>query len=1162
MSEFVLTPQQTASVEHRGSTVLISAAAGSGKTKVLIDRVLRRVETENCNVDDFLMITFTKAAAAELRGKLIARLSDLLAKQPDDRHLQQQLSRVYLAQISTVHAFCANLLRDYAHLLELPADFRICDEQEGQLLKERAMRTTLDKAYENMSDDAELAAVLNMLGAGRDDRELPQLIEQLFTNVQNTVNPERRFAELEQCLDLSGCEDASSTVWCAYLMQEAKTVFRHEEKNAECCLEQIAAEPTLAPYAEAFLKLRALLKALAAAETWQELNGTELDRISLKRAANCANPELQEQLKVRKANITGTVKQWLNVFSRTSEEVLQELHLAAVVLRGLVRLTRSFSVQYRSNKRQRHVLDYNDLEHETLRLLYGSGSTPNATARELSERYTELMVDEYQDTNAVQDAIYAALSAEGRNLFFVGDVKQSIYRFRQADPTIFLEKYNRFAACADAKPGEACRILLSDNFRSQPAILAAANDVFRLCMTPRVGGLYYGENEALRAKGDILPLETPVELHCINSGGASQARSSRAEIEAEFTARRIADMLKNGESIPEGKMLRPVCAKDIVILLRKMKDKAQYYVAALQRRGIACICSNDNLFDAEEVGFLNALLQVIDNPRQDIPLLTVLFSPVFRFTAQELALLRAHRREGDLFGTLQDSEHGAQFLQALETLRAAARQSSLSELLDTADRLLCLRMRYSSVQAQKNIDTFFSLANGFESAERYGLPDFLRYLAVIREKGRRDAETLSGDAVRIMSVHSTKGLEFPVVFLADLSSAMRFRDTEKKVLLDPVLGIACDIYDEKNRVRYPTVAKLALAQRSRIQTLSEEICILYVAMTRAKHRLIMTCCSATMESTLKGIAENLTVPATDSMLEAVKSAGQWVLMAAMTHTEAGALFEVGGYPEQRGVSEYPWKITYQSGMDYLPDSDGRQAFVAAAVSEPLLPWLPLHYGHEAATTAPSKLTATQLKGRAADAEAAEETRAIAPPFRFVRPRFEQKTKLTGAERGTAIHLAMQYLDYSRCTSLTGVQSELTRLLQQHRLTPEQVQAVEPEKLLLFFQSELGRRVLASQSVVREFKFSILEDARMYVPELSGEQMLLQGVTDCCIIEPDGLVILDFKSDYVTRETMPLRAEHYRGQLDAYSRALSRIFRKPVKQRILYFFATDAPFEVS
>lgn len=1167
MAEIVLTRQQQAVVDSRGGALLVSAAAGSGKTKVLIDRVLKRVEQEQCNLDDFLMITFTQAAAAELRGKLIAQLNKLLAAHPENRHLQQQMNRVYLSQISTVHAFCITLLRDYAYSLDIPADFRVCDEQETLNMTERAMRAVLEGAYENIAATPEIADAMDTLGAGRTDKALPELIEKLYRSLQCYKDRETRRRELRDALDFTGCTDAGQTLWGGYLITELHTLLDSCIKSLQSCCECAEASEAVSDYVPTLRENLALLQQLRQLDSWQALQQAVPDFGKLKALRKCEDAERKERIQVTRKRVIKKVRDALSRFSASSEEVLSDLSASAGALRGLLELTERFSSAYATEKRRRRVLDYNDLEHETLRLLLCRDGMPTAAAREISARYVEIMVDEYQDTNAIQDAIFQAISRNGKNLFFVGDVKQSIYRFRLADPGIFLQKYRSFAEEEAAAEGEPRKIVLSDNFRSCAQVLSAANDVFRMTMNERVGGLRYTDAEALCPKRQMPQMPTAaVELHCIETESEEDERPTRREeVEAEFTAQRIAQMLQNGELIPDGDTLRTIRAEDIVILMRSMSGKAELYRKALLRWGIGCVSGNENIFASEEVILLTALLQIIDNPAQDIPLLTVLLSPIFRFDAQSLAFARANCRDGDLYEALCAYPPAQPMLATLNALRELAQASSLRGLLDACDERLFLRPILGAMEngtkRLQNFERFAALADAYENSGQYGLPGFLRRLDALREKGLSTEESNSNGAVRIMTIHKSKGLEFPVVFLADLCKQFNRSDATEPVLIDPQLGIGANVFDRTRCLSYPTIARSAISDSLRRQALSEEMRVLYVAMTRAQYRLVMTCCRARLSKCLSDIAAELTIPAEPSLVESVGCIGDWILMTAMARSEAGALFEASAYPQERMVSEYPWHITFQSSTE-LAEAPKAQSRQAAAQSELLPDFTPLVYPYPGAPIAPSKLTATQLKGRDLDEEILENATPQLPKLPLRKPQFLPGVRaLTPAQRGTAIHMAMQYLRYEACTDKKAVATELNRLVSERFLTQQQRDAVPEEKLLRFFTSEIGRRILQAKQLKREFKFSLLVDGTILSPELAGERILLQGVTDCCMIEDDGLTVLDFKSDCVQPGREAEHAACYRGQLDAYSRALCAVFSKKVKERILYFFATDTAISI-
>ena len=1152
MSKIELTTYQQAAVDDEGGALLVSAAAGSGKTQVLIDRMLRRVnaETNPCNIDDFLMITFTKAAATELRSKIIRRLNTLLAEEGDSKHLQEQLSRVYLAQISTIHGFCAALLRDYAHDLDLPADFRIMDESEAGFLQEKVLNKILDSAYGEK--DPDIMATMDVLGAGRDDRALPKMILRAYEVICNSPNQGDTLRTLRDMLVYHYNDSVSNSPWGRYLIDEFKYYIKEALTQIGKGKKIITENSWLEKYLPAFEETEALLMQYQNLDSWDEIHSLVPAFGKLASIKKCPHDEIKEELKKIRDTIKAKLKKWHEKFALPSEEVVEDLCKTAPALRGLLTLTERFIENFRKEKHSRHLLDYNDLEQETLRLLYGKGTTPTPAAREISQRYVELMIDEYQDTNSVQDKIFFAISRNGENLFFVGDVKQSIYGFRRAEPKIFTEKYYSYADYMKAKEGEPRRVLLSDNFRSSESILNAANDVFRLNMNQRVGDVDYGEEEMLRAKGKVPPMDRPaVELHCIDfTDNDLDAEHTKHHYEAEFVARRIFEILQN-ESLPGEDGSVKTQPEDIVILMRSLSERAVIFQKALQRYGIRSVCSSDNLFEAEEVQFLYTLLQVIDNPHRDIPLLSVLLSRAVRFSTDDLAFARANDKDRDIFDAICAYVPDHDFLKKLSFLRQCSRQGGIRELFDLIEDTFSLRKLYS--ETQYNLDTFASVVDQFDGGSRYGLSAFLQHLERLQEKGVHGDDIRPKGAVQITTVHKSKGLEYPVVFLCGLGSKFNLNDTTKSLQFDDEFGVAAKVLERDTLVSYPTVALHAINHKIRRDSISEEMRILYVAMTRPKNRLIMTCCRKDVAGRIAKLAQEVAVPMPPSLIESAESMGDWILMTALTHSESGALYK--GEIPCRDISPYPWEMSLHSASEYFSE-ETEETDVLTEEEAP--PFQKVTYAFQDHTHQESKVTATQLKGTEESAE--NEKEKFAPIPRYLKPNFAEK-KLSPTERGTAIHMAMQYIKYELCTDEAGIEEELTRLVSQGFITRQQAEVVPPEKILGFFRSPLGRRVLSAQKVIREFKFSILEDAGKYDPALKGEKLLLQGVTDCCIVEDGSLTILDFKSDHISLENQTERAEYYRGQLDAYGDALTRIFGLPLKDKILYFFATDSAYEL-
>ena len=1156
-----LTPQQAQAVRDRGGKLLVSAAAGSGKTKVLVDRLLSYLTdpVSPANLDEFLIITYTKAAASELRGKIASKLTERIAQEPENRHLQKQMQRLFLTKISTVHGFCSDLLREYAYKLDIAADFRVADENECREIREQVMADLLDSAYEQAGEDEDFRAFVDSQGLGRDDRLVPEILLKVYDSARCHLNPEQWLDDCLSAVDTDGLTDASETVWGKFLMDDLFSALDAQIAVLTQCAESADAVEGFEKAAANLRDTLQQLETLRESESWDAIAaGRKIDYGRLTFPRKNPDPELSDRIKAARNACKKDLEKKFHSFADPSEQILGDLEKSAGAARGLVALVRRFDQEYRAAKHGRRVLDFGDLEHRTLDLLLGkSRSSFTAAAREIGSRYREIMVDEYQDSNGVQDAIFTALTAEKQNCFMVGDVKQSIYQFRLADPGIFLDKYSHFVPADDAQPGEGRKVLLSSNFRSGGEVIEAVNDVFCTCMTPEAGGLQYGEAEALREGIPHASLPEPaVELY-----GLEIREDTYAE-EAAFVAEKIHSMLKSGSLIRSGEGFRPVQPDDIVILLRSPGSVGHRFQQALEALGVRCTSGGGmDLLQTEEVSALRSFLQTIANPRQDIPLISTLASPIFGFTADDLAEFRGRQKKGSVYDALllSDQPKARAFLHTLGTLRREARMCTLTELLEKCFTMTRLDSIYSAMPGgeakRANLQVFYQLAADFEAGSLRDLGQFLDHLTAMEEKGLITTASANAGCVTIMSIHKSKGLEFPVVFLCSLAREFNRESLRAQILCDQELGLGLSVADPRNRIRYPSVSKRAIAAKMAAESLSEEMRVLYVAMTRARDRLIMTYASQNLEADLQDIAQRMDFDGGRLLCKDAVCPGEWILLAAMQRTEAGELHALGGRPGETRLSQHPWKISVTEAPVAQAAAEGEtqpEIRLPEGAREALQRSLAFRYAHLPATQAPSKQTATGRKGRSKDEEAAEDTRPSNRVRSWRKPSFLSH-KLEGKSYGTAIHAAMQYVNYESCDSPEAVREEIDRLVREGFLSEEQGKLVSAEKIADFFQTPIGWKLRSGTEHLREFKFSILDDGAHYGEGLEGEQVLLQGVVDCALIEPDGITVLDFKTDYVTEETLPQVTERYRPQLQTYAEALTRIYEMPVKKCLLYFF---------
>lgn len=1146
-----LTQQQRQAVYDRGGRLLVSAAAGSGKTKVLVDRLMRYLcdEKDPANIDDFLIITYTKAAAAELRGKIAAKLTQLLALDPQNMHLQRQLQRLYLTKISTVHAFCGDILREYAYELHLPGDFRVADENECNELRERVVDKVLTQFYEEKADDPHFRAFADTQGLGRDDRLLWQIVLQVYDSARCHADAQKWLDDCRKRVQPSACDDAAQTEYGKYLLAQLRVALEEQITTMERCAALMAAQDGCEKQTALLNDNVSALRYLSQATTWEDVRTRADISFGTLRFPKDFDEELKLQIKSLRDSCKKELAKSLVPFADDSAQVLRDMASSCEAVEGLIALVDAFGESYGAAKRSRRILDFGDLEHKMLDLLLGKQRTSRtAAAREIGARFREVMVDEYQDSNAVQDAIYAALTDERKNLFMVGDVKQSIYQFRLADPGIFLKKYDRFVDAENARAGEDRKVLLTQNFRSRESVLESCNDVFRACMSAEVGGLQYTDDVALHKGGDDTSAGAPTQLHCID------VRQETYPEEAAFVAKHIRSLLDSGQYRPE----------DIAILLRSPGSAGGYFQRALSEQGIRYATGGGvDLLQTEQIGTLYAILQTIYNPRLDIPLVAALSSPAFGFTADDLAAVREKHKMCTFYDALcrDESEKSRAFLQQLQRLRAVMRSGSLTQIIEQVLLETSMQELYGAMEdgnARVNdLQTFYQLAVEFEAAGKRDLGRFLEYLQSMQEKGLISASEQSmPDCVSIMSIHKSKGLEFPVVYLCNLSREFNTESRRAAVLCHKQLGLGLSAVDREKRLRYPTVAKRAIAAKLGEESLSEELRVLYVAMTRAKERLIMTYASKKLEKKLGDLTQRLQLCPTQMLARKALCPGDWVLLTALQKTEAGALHALAGKPAHTESGKYPWDICLDSApqptVDTSVEQQNEQPIDEAQFSE-LSRGLSFRYAHASAVSAPSKLTATGLKGRYQDEEAAENTPAPASAHRCREASFAQR-ELQGKDYGNALHLLMQHIDYAACGDAAHIRAEIDQLTAQNFLTAQQSAAIRPETVAAFFATPLGQK-LRKGNVVREFKFSILLDADELHLAPHGERVLLQGVVDCALIEDDGITIVDFKTDRVSDETLPQKIAQYTPQVRAYAKAMQRIYQKNIKQTLLYFFHT-------
>ena len=1159
MADFRPTASQQAAIDTRGGAVLVSAGAGSGKTRVLTERLMGYIcdDAHPVDLDSFLIITFTRAAAAELRGRIMEELAARLAADPGSRRLRRQSALCRRAQIGTIHSFCANVLRENCHALGLTPDFKIADEERAEAMRAAALERTLDARYDALDQLPGFRLLADTVGAGRDDRRLSDLVLKLHSRMQCHARPEdwarRQVAQLK-----APAQDVAETPWGQELLSWAKRTADYWSREMDRLLEAMTAEEKVAAaYTESFSVTAAGIRELSRCLDlgWDRARAClPIEFPTLKRLMKSPNPALSDMLKARRTACKKAMDGMKDTLYSDSASLLREMELTAPAMEALLEVTLDFDREYTKDKRSRGLVDYSDLEHLTAQLLTNPDGSPTETAERISRRFTEIMVDEYQDVSRVQDAIFAAVSRDGKNLFMVGDVKQSIYRFRLADPAIFTEKYLSYSDYESAKASAPSRILLRENFRSRREILDGANSVFSLCMSRALGDMDYDDAAALRC-GASYPASVPKPELMLLAMPESEDENSpdKTALEAELVARKINSLLAAGTTVTSNGGERPLEYGDIAILLRSANTVGGVYRRVLGEHGIpVSSVQGGGFFESVEVSTLISMLAVIDNPHKDIPLIAVLRSPSLSFSPDELSDIRSADKKADLYTALltaaENNEKCRDFVQRLDALRGAAADLSAAELtwrvIEELDMLALCTAMGDGAQRRANLMALVGLSESFEATGYRGVHRYVLWLRRLAEKGQEPSTGGSfSSAVQIMSVHKSKGLEFPVVFLCDTARRFNRQDSRESVLVHPELGLGPKLIDLKRRIEYPTLARNAIRLRLEREMLSEEMRLLYVALTRPKERLFMTAALKDPEGTVEKLRTAVTRPMAPEVLSQAQSPVSWLIYAALADGGENLTLSYCSTSDTAESTELPDEKATEADAEILSELKRRLAF---------------RYPYAEAVDLPSKVTATELKGHAEpDPDGERLVQDINYSFRMPELGDEER-KLTAAERGVATHLVLQYMDFSKGRSLDGIRSEIDRLRAARFISAREAEAVNARAIERLFASPLGTRMLAAEKPMREFRFSLLMDAdKLYGDAAKGEELLLQGVVDCCIEENGELVIIDYKTDYVkTEEDIAARSELYRGQLMAYAEALHRISGKPVKECVLYFLSAD------
>lgn len=1205
------TAEQEQVIWSRNRNLLVSAAAGSGKTAVLVERIIQMITDPEhpVDIDQLLVMTFTNAAAAEMRERIGDAIYKKLEEDPENEHLQMQSTLVHHAQIMTIDSFCLSLIRDHFNCLDIDPGFRIGDEGELLLLRADVMEEMLEAHYEQ--DDEVFEQFVDTYASGKSDDGIEDLIMQVYTFSQSNPWPERWIRQCREELEELEHGRLEETAWMKYLLEDvrkqADELYCQMEEALEVCGED--GGPHM--YIPALEQDLELLDEICNARDYRALNqclkeasfgrlaaarGKDLDPEKKQLVADCRDRVKKAVGALKESYGFAEVPEMVEDLCRTKEGVLELLHLAE-----------EFSDRYQKKKREKNIVDFNDLEHYALDILIdpeeGADGTPVYTpvADELSRQYYEILVDEYQDSNYVQEALIGSLSSErfgNPNVFMVGDVKQSIYKFRLARPELFLEKYEHYTT--EESPYQ--KIELHQNFRSRASVLESINDVFYAVMTKNLGNIQYTKETALHPGAEFTPCEegnagTKTELLLVNTGRGEtrqeeeeMADYTSREIEARLIAARIRELTdsKDGLRIWDKKQgaYRIARGGDIVILLRSISGWSDSFLNVLTEEGIPAYAeSGTGYFDTVEVETVLSMLAVIDNPMQDIPLAAVLRSPIAGVTDEELArMMAAYKKDTDkgqdrgLYGAwkryLDHGESGEelfekldQFKQFLEKMRDRASYLPIHEILYQVFTETGYYDYVSAMPAgetrRANLDMLVEKASSYEKTSYKGLFHFIRYIEKLKKYDTDFGEAVTaGDVehtVRLMSIHKSKGLEFPVVFLAGMGKHFNKQDVRGKVLIDADLGIGTDFLDLEQRLKTTTLKKQVLKRKLDMDNLGEELRVLYVAMTRAKEKLIMTGTDRYLE---KKMEKWSMVPWNETMipytvLSSANSYLDWILMSLSRQTASIELREIlledlVGHQVLRQMKKRVSKDTLKH-LDPSLVWDG-------AFAEELRASLEYQYPGQEETTLYTKVSVSELK-RQSQLESEQEQQE--PPYipKFLQSeemaaetRNQEERMAYGARRGSAFHRLLELLDFTAVNSFQSLDHQIKCLVEQEKITAEAVETVSGKVIWNFLCSPLGQRIRLAQqqgTCHKEQQFVMGIPAREMKLADSDELVLVQGIIDVYLEEGDHLILIDYKTDRVEEGEEQKLADRYRIQLEYYQRALEQMTGKTVAEKIIY-----------
>lgn len=1225
MPEVKWTEEQSQAINEKGSNILVAAAAGSGKTAVLVERIINKIINENIDIDKLLVVTFTNAAASEMRERILDAIYKKLEEYPENQNLQRQITLINKASICTIDSFCLEVVRNnFFELDNISPNFRIADTTEIELLKQEVIEDIFEEKYENQ--DENFSKLINTYTSYRDDTPLKELVLKIYSYIQSSPFPEEWLNEKIEMFNLKDKlnEDFSKTPWGNILLKEIEEEIIDDIKTLEDIKKELDLDSELESFSQVVRSDLDFLKILQEnINNWDKLYEI-YNKMSF---VSWPRKKIESDLKEYAKNVRDDVKKKFSsklskILICNSEEANQDIFDMYEILLKLKNLILEFGKEFSKRKRLKNMVDFNDIEHLALDILIKKQEDKieiTDVAKRYQKKFIEIAIDEYQDSNLVQEYILTSIS-NNNNIFMVGDVKQSIYKFRQAMPELFISKYKTYKNKENKSENDNLKIQLFKNFRSRKNVLDFTNLIFENIMSGSLGDIEYNKEEYLNLGADYKEIEQNLkaEIDIINLKDQENEEENTSEIleeeenterleniqlEARFVASKIKELIENKFQVFDRKKncFRDIKYKDIVVLLRSTKTSAPIFEEEIINLDMPVFSdSSQEYLDSIEIENIMSLLRIIDNPIQDIPLVTVLRSNIGKFTDDELVEIRLSDKYDNFYNAMQKAkinvgknlqEKIEKFLTNLEKWRKEQEYLALDEFVwklysDTGYYNYVGLMPNGELR-QANLKMLFERAKQFETASFKGLYNFINFIEKLKlSSGDLGSAKLIGendDVIRIMSIHKSKGLEFPVVFLANTGKQFNLMDLNKNILLHQELGIGVKYINYDKQVQYDTLSKSAIKSKVFTETLSEEMRILYVALTRAKEKLYITGRMNDYEKEIEKMKIQVERYSKNGnkinqiLIKKYKKYLDWInLVYLYEKGNTKDLIEYNVLEKEEIIKKC--KRIEQEEIDVVKmlEEHKKDKEEIKKIEE----ILNFEYKHKLATTIPTMSSVTQIKQmqdniKGSKVRKEDKEEAVQKPEKsnllkkskevkerkeermttFDKPKFlkeDKEDKLTNAEKGTLVHLCMQHLNEKVEYNLEKIKELVEELERKEIITSKEKENINLYKILEFTKSNIWKEMKKAKKVYKERPFFINIPAKEIYKEEIEEKILIQGIIDLYYInENDEIILVDYKTDYVERGKEQELIEKYKKQLELYCKAIEEANKKQVSRIYIY-----------